>query len=120
MLLKEEEGNPKKKKEKESPHPDSRSPNSSPCHEEEEEEECCVTLELLVNAEDGSLRLTVMQGKHGLSPSLLRTDVPPPAIGGGPFLMAHFTLLAPQAWGAASAVALRGHDQQHLALAHLL
>lgn len=55
---------PKKKKEKESPHPNSRSPNSSPCHEEEEEEECCVTLGLLVNAEDGSLRLPVVREKH--------------------------------------------------------
>lgn len=61
MLLKEEEGNPKEKKEKKSPHPNSRSPNSSPCHEEEE---CCVTLELLVNTEDGSLRLTVVWEKR--------------------------------------------------------
>lgn len=94
-----------------------RSPGSSSitnATREEEEEECRVTLELLVNAEDRSVRLTVMWGgtSGALGPSSFSPHAGTGAGEGSP---------SPSPWskGALSAVALRGHDHQHLALAHL-
>lgn len=92
-----------------------RSPSSSSItNATQEEEERRLTLELLVNAEDRSVRLTVKWG--GRSGALGPSSFSPHAgtgAGKGP------PSQSPWSKGAPSAVTFRGHDHQHLALAHL-